>query len=132
MDRGNSLPSMLEQKVSGAGGLGRVGGAVERVLQPSPPPTLADLPLRNADGDKPRPCEAAARRGQDQAGGKEPNWGRGWHREGGPITPITLLSPPQRHLSPEDFLRVFEMPPEEFSKLALWKRNELKKKAFLF
>ncbi|NXH67113.1 DEMA protein, partial [Hydrobates tethys] len=40
--------------------------------------------------------------------------------------------PPQRHLSPEDFLRVFEMPPEEFSKLALWKRNELKKKAFLF
>ncbi|KAM9608554.1 dematin isoform 2-T2 [Morphnus guianensis] len=27
-----------------------------------------DLPLRNADGDKPRPCEAAARRGQDQAG----------------------------------------------------------------
>ncbi|XP_054252699.1 dematin [Indicator indicator] len=38
----------------------------------------------------------------------------------------------ERHLSPEDFLRVFEMPPEEFSKLALWKRNELKKKAFLF
>ncbi|NXL65751.1 DEMA protein, partial [Chordeiles acutipennis] len=36
------------------------------------------------------------------------------------------------HLSPEDFLRVFEMPPEEFGKLALWKRNELKKKAFLF
>ncbi|NWS89555.1 DEMA protein, partial [Toxostoma redivivum] len=32
----------------------------------------------------------------------------------------------------EDFLKVFEMPPEEFSKLALWKRNELKKKAFLF
>ncbi|XP_054036729.1 dematin isoform X1 [Rissa tridactyla] len=38
----------------------------------------------------------------------------------------------ERHLSPEDFLRVFEMPPEEFGKLALWKRNELKKKAFLF
>uniref|UniRef100_A0A8B9P633 Dematin actin binding protein n=1 Tax=Apteryx owenii TaxID=8824 RepID=A0A8B9P633_APTOW len=38
----------------------------------------------------------------------------------------------ERHLSPEDFLRVFEMSPEEFSKLALWKRNELKKKAFLF
>ncbi|XP_010187148.1 PREDICTED: dematin [Mesitornis unicolor] len=33
---------------------------------------------------------------------------------------------------PEDFLRVFEMPPEDFGKLALWKRNELKKKAFLF
>ncbi|XP_053822286.1 dematin isoform X2 [Vidua chalybeata] len=38
----------------------------------------------------------------------------------------------ERHLSPEDFLKVFEMPPEEFGKLALWKRNELKKKAFLF
>uniref|UniRef100_A0A8D2QQT0 Dematin actin binding protein n=1 Tax=Zosterops lateralis melanops TaxID=1220523 RepID=A0A8D2QQT0_ZOSLA len=38
----------------------------------------------------------------------------------------------ERHLSPEDFLKVFEMSPEEFSKLALWKRNELKKKAFLF
>uniref|UniRef100_A0A8C3NQP6 Dematin n=1 Tax=Geospiza parvula TaxID=87175 RepID=A0A8C3NQP6_GEOPR len=38
----------------------------------------------------------------------------------------------ERHLSPEDFLKVFEMSPEEFGKLALWKRNELKKKAFLF
>ncbi|KAJ7305331.1 hypothetical protein JRQ81_011251 [Phrynocephalus forsythii] len=38
----------------------------------------------------------------------------------------------ERHLSPEDFQRVFEMSPEEFAKLALWKRNELKKKAFLF
>ncbi|KAJ6658736.1 hypothetical protein lerEdw1_019896 [Lerista edwardsae] len=38
----------------------------------------------------------------------------------------------ERHLSPEDFLRVFEMTPDEFAKLALWKRNELKKKVFLF
>uniref|UniRef100_A0A8C5RS83 Dematin n=1 Tax=Laticauda laticaudata TaxID=8630 RepID=A0A8C5RS83_LATLA len=38
----------------------------------------------------------------------------------------------ERHLSPEDFQRVFETPPEEFSRLALWKRNELKKKACLF
>ncbi|XP_034615431.1 dematin [Trachemys scripta elegans] len=38
----------------------------------------------------------------------------------------------ERHLSPEDFLRVFKMSLEEFSKLALWKRNELKKKALLF
>ncbi|NXL99474.1 DEMA protein, partial [Tyrannus savana] len=51
---------------------------------------------------------------------------------GGPCTHHHPLCPPQRHLSPEDFLKVFEMPPEEFSKLALWKRNELKKKAFLF
>ncbi|XP_012582331.1 PREDICTED: dematin isoform X2 [Condylura cristata] len=38
----------------------------------------------------------------------------------------------ERHLSAEDFSRVFSMSPEEFSKLALWKRNELKKKASLF
>lgn len=43
--------------------------------------------------------------------------------------PCLLL---QRHLSAEDFSRVFAMSPEEFSKLALWKRNELKKKASLF
>ncbi|NWW82224.1 DEMA protein, partial [Climacteris rufus] len=50
-----------------------------------------------------------------------------------PLAPSPTCPPPrQRHLSPEDFLKVFEMPPEEFSKLALWKRNELKKKAFLF
>lgn len=66
--------------------------------------------------------------------GAEPGFweGRG-HRVGNPITPSpSSPPPPQRHLSPEDFLRVFEMPPEEFGKLALWKRNELKKKAFLF
>lgn len=40
--------------------------------------------------------------------------------------------PSQRHLSAEDFSRVFSMSPEEFGKLALWKRNELKKKASLF
>ncbi|KAL2761790.1 dematin isoform 8 [Daubentonia madagascariensis] len=38
----------------------------------------------------------------------------------------------ERHLSAEDFSRVFAMSPEEFGKLALWKRNELKKKASLF
>ncbi|KAJ1090643.1 hypothetical protein NDU88_003773 [Pleurodeles waltl] len=38
----------------------------------------------------------------------------------------------ERHLSPEDFQRLFEMTLEEFNRLALWKRNELKKKAFLF
>lgn len=42
------------------------------------------------------------------------------------------VSPLQRHLSAEDFSRVFSMSPEEFGKLALWKRNELKKKASLF
>ncbi|XP_039088034.1 actin-binding LIM protein 2 isoform X7 [Hyaena hyaena] len=38
----------------------------------------------------------------------------------------------ERHLSPEDFREVFGMSVEEFDRLALWKRNDLKKKALLF
>ena len=38
-----------------------------------------------------------------------------------------MLCFPQRHLSPEEFLQVFGMTVEEFDRLALWKRNELKK-----
>lgn len=56
----------------------------------------------------------------------------------GPVPPVPPppklppCVPSQRHLSAEDFSRVFSMSPEEFGKLALWKRNELKKKASLF
>ncbi|XP_021115989.1 actin-binding LIM protein 2 isoform X8 [Heterocephalus glaber] len=38
----------------------------------------------------------------------------------------------ERHLSPEEFQEVFGMSIEEFERLALWKRNDLKKKALLF
>lgn len=38
----------------------------------------------------------------------------------------------KRHLSPEEFQEVFGMSMEEFDRLALWKRNDLKKKALLF
>ncbi|XP_062416762.1 actin-binding LIM protein 3 isoform X4 [Pungitius pungitius] len=38
----------------------------------------------------------------------------------------------ERHLSPEEFLQVFGMTVEDFDRLALWKRNELKKQARLF
>ncbi|KAF6714648.1 Dematin [Oryzias melastigma] len=38
----------------------------------------------------------------------------------------------ERHLSAEDFQRVFGMPVAEFDRLSLWRRNELKKKASLF
>nr|XP_020750183.1 actin-binding LIM protein 2 isoform X15 [Odocoileus virginianus texanus] len=38
----------------------------------------------------------------------------------------------ERHLSPEEFREVFGMSMEEFDRLALWKRNDLKKKALLF
>ncbi|XP_037399875.1 actin-binding LIM protein 2 isoform X12 [Pygocentrus nattereri] len=38
----------------------------------------------------------------------------------------------ERHLSPEEFFQVFGMTIEQFDRLALWKRNDLKKKARLF
>uniref|UniRef100_A0AAY5KJC2 Actin binding LIM protein family, member 3 n=1 Tax=Esox lucius TaxID=8010 RepID=A0AAY5KJC2_ESOLU len=38
----------------------------------------------------------------------------------------------ERHLSPEEFLRVFGMTVAEYDRLALWKRNEMKKQARLF
>ncbi|XP_030629579.1 actin-binding LIM protein 2 [Chanos chanos] len=38
----------------------------------------------------------------------------------------------ERHLSPEEFYQVFGMTLEQFDRLALWKKNELKKKARLF
>lgn len=38
----------------------------------------------------------------------------------------------ERHLSPEDFLGLFGMSLENFERLSLWKRNNLKKKVSLF
>ncbi|XP_010875617.2 dematin isoform X2 [Esox lucius] len=38
----------------------------------------------------------------------------------------------ERHLSPEDFERLFGMPISEFDRLSLWKRNNLKKNVQLF
>ncbi|XP_036968460.1 actin-binding LIM protein 2 isoform X11 [Acanthopagrus latus] len=38
----------------------------------------------------------------------------------------------ERHLSPEDFKQVFGMTLEQFDRLALWKKNDLKKAARLF
>ncbi|CAM4714488.1 unnamed protein product [Leuciscus chuanchicus] len=38
----------------------------------------------------------------------------------------------ERHLSTEEFLNVFGMSIEEFDRLSLWKRNDLKKKVSLF
>ncbi|XP_022603500.1 actin-binding LIM protein 2 isoform X11 [Seriola dumerili] len=38
----------------------------------------------------------------------------------------------ERHLSPEDFQMVFGMTLEQFDRLALWKRNDMKKRAHLF
>ncbi|XP_014870144.1 actin-binding LIM protein 2-like isoform X6 [Poecilia latipinna] len=38
----------------------------------------------------------------------------------------------ERHLSPDEFQQVFGMTLEQFDRMALWKRNDMKKKARLF
>ncbi|XP_038629391.1 actin-binding LIM protein 1 isoform X6 [Scyliorhinus canicula] len=38
----------------------------------------------------------------------------------------------ERHLAPEDFNKLFNMTTQDFDRLPLWKRNDLKKKARLF
>uniref|UniRef100_A0A4W5KGC1 HP domain-containing protein n=1 Tax=Hucho hucho TaxID=62062 RepID=A0A4W5KGC1_9TELE len=38
----------------------------------------------------------------------------------------------ERHLSPEDFHIVFGMTLDQFDRMALWKKNDMKKKARLF
>lgn len=56
--------------------------------------------------------------------------GPGWW----PQSPAVAQHPfsPQRHLSQEEFYQIFGMTIAEFDRLALWKRNELKKQARLF
>uniref|UniRef100_A0A2K5LM14 Actin-binding LIM protein 2 n=1 Tax=Cercocebus atys TaxID=9531 RepID=A0A2K5LM14_CERAT len=76
------------------------------------------------------------------------SWGMRGTRSGDPIYPYDSLivtnrirvklpkdvdrTRLERHLSPEEFQEVFGMSIEEFDRLALWKRNDLKKKALLF
>lgn len=43
-----------------------------------------------------------------------------------------LLLSSQRHLAPEVFWEIFGMSIQEFDKLPLWRRNDMKKKAKLF
>lgn len=38
----------------------------------------------------------------------------------------------EKHLAPEEFLRLFGMSMEEFDRLSLWKRNDLKRRVSLF
>uniref|UniRef100_A0A2K6SAS6 Actin-binding LIM protein 2 n=1 Tax=Saimiri boliviensis boliviensis TaxID=39432 RepID=A0A2K6SAS6_SAIBB len=76
------------------------------------------------------------------------SWGMRGTRSGDPVYPYDTLivtnrirvklpkdvdrTRLERHLSPEEFQDVFGMSMEEFDRLALWKRNDLKKKALLF
>ncbi|KAL4623027.1 dematin isoform X2 [Arapaima gigas] len=78
MDRGNSLPSMLEQKIY------------------------------------PYEMLVVTHRGRNK------------------LPPGVDRTRLERHLSPEEFQRLFNMSAEDFDRLSLWKRNELKKKVSLF
>ncbi|XP_042181910.1 actin-binding LIM protein 3-like isoform X2 [Oncorhynchus tshawytscha] len=91
-----------------------------------------------------RPQSAAADYYQQYDSSSEVNWGtreykiypyealivttRGRHRVPKDVDRARL----ERHLSPEEFLQVFGMTVAEFDRLALWKRNEMKKQARLF
>uniref|UniRef100_A0A8C7HS19 Actin binding LIM protein family member 3 n=1 Tax=Oncorhynchus kisutch TaxID=8019 RepID=A0A8C7HS19_ONCKI len=91
-----------------------------------------------------QPQSAAADYYQQYDSSSEVNWGtrgrrvypyealivttRGRHRVPKDVDRARL----ERHLSPEEFLQVFGMTVAEFDRLALWKRNEMKKQARLF
>nr|XP_046178723.1 actin-binding LIM protein 3-like [Oncorhynchus gorbuscha] len=91
-----------------------------------------------------RPQSAAADYYQQYDSSSEVNWGtreykvypyevlivttRGRHRVPKDVDRARL----ERHLSPEEFRQVFGMTVAEFDRLALWKRNEMKKQARLF
>uniref|UniRef100_I3IVQ4 Dematin actin binding protein n=1 Tax=Oreochromis niloticus TaxID=8128 RepID=I3IVQ4_ORENI len=54
------------------------------------------------------------------------------HRGRGKLPPGVDRTRLERHLSQEEFFSVFGMSVEEFDRLSLWKRNDLKKKVCLF
>uniref|UniRef100_A0A671RRV1 HP domain-containing protein n=1 Tax=Sinocyclocheilus anshuiensis TaxID=1608454 RepID=A0A671RRV1_9TELE len=54
------------------------------------------------------------------------------HRGRNKLPPSVDRTRLERHLSPEEFQNVFGMSIEEFDRLSLWKRNDLKKKVSLF
>ncbi|XP_036799183.1 actin-binding LIM protein 3 isoform X3 [Oncorhynchus mykiss] len=103
----------------------------------------ASLPGYRRNGVN-RPQSAAADYYEQYDSSSEVNWGtreykvypyevlivttRGRHRLPKDVDRARL----ERHLSPEEFLQVFGMNLTEFDRLALWKRNEMKKQARLF
>lgn len=54
------------------------------------------------------------------------------HRGRSKLPPEVDRTQLERHLSEEEFYSVFRMTLEDFDKLSLWKRNELKKRVCLF
>lgn len=90
-------------------------------------------PLSSGLGPFPAKRESGSPRHTERQ--RQPASGRRARRVGPAERPLTVPSVfhcLKRHLSPEEFREVFGMSVEEFDRLALWKRNDLKKKALLF
>ncbi|MCI4381332.1 hypothetical protein PGIGA_G00250330 [Pangasianodon gigas] len=100
MDRGNSLPTMLEQKNGDAQG--------RRMDRGNSLPTMLEQKIY------PYEMLMVTHRGRNK------------------LPPGVDRMRLERHLSPEEFENLFGMTMEEFDRLSLWKRNELKKRVSLF
>ncbi|KAK2093778.1 hypothetical protein P7K49_027516 [Saguinus oedipus] len=127
MDRGNSLPCVLEQKIYPYEML-----VVTNKGRTKLPPGVDRMRLEVGKKDVGHPTGTLRPGGRPGASLNECPLGHSVQLPPHAELSHSLRSPVQRHLSAEDFSRVFAMSPEEFGKLALWKRNELKKKASLF
>ncbi|XP_029627661.1 actin-binding LIM protein 3 isoform X6 [Salmo trutta] len=103
----------------------------------------ASLPGYRRNGVN-RPQSAAPHYCQQYDGSSDVNWGTREYKvypyealivttRGRHIVPKDVdRARLERHLSPEEFLQVFGMTVAEFDRLALWKRNGMKKQARLF
>ncbi|XP_043938876.1 dematin isoform X2 [Protopterus annectens] len=113
MDRGNSLPSMLDVKIK------RLSGDRDRLM------VMRRMVQALQDQYRAR-CPKVRRLIYPYEQLKINSIGRTKLPLGVDRTRL------ERHLSPEEFQLIFSMPVEEFNQLSLWRRNELKKKACLF
>ncbi|KAI3372990.1 hypothetical protein L3Q82_023431 [Scortum barcoo] len=123
MDRGNSLPSMLDHK-------GGVPGSMSHreEAQGRPRDTLERLCLSAGLGTPRVPPEEL-----EEVSGIYPyEMLVLTHRGRSKLPPGVDRTRLERHLSQEEFFSVFGMSIEEFDQLSLWKRNDLKKKVCLF
>ncbi|XP_044029530.1 dematin isoform X2 [Siniperca chuatsi] len=124
MDRGNSLPSILEQKIYPYEALvvthrgrcklppGVDRTRLEHFSNFETTSICADIYRSRRESEPVRSCRRYTQSVLSP-------WSRQSHAN-------------QRHLAPEEFEQLFGMPMAEFDRLSLWKRNELKKKVSLF
>lgn len=112
----NTPPALAFGGADGASHLARPVGAADRPQRCSP---LSVAPPRSSLF-KTMSCEA------ESASHGRPSVRADTGTDRSPFLPL------QRHLSPDVFREIFGMSIQEFDKLPLWRRNDMKKKAKLF